>query len=104
MAAAMVGVATSATLSASFVRLVAVSAEARTILTFAGSRCRNCSFKEGVIVCSSPKVISEKLLHPTEKLSWLAVAKLNSSPLMSCCSLCCSEAAVLLTSSALSVS
>ena len=91
--AATDGVATSMTLSAMSARvlmLVVASEQARTILTLGGSRRRKSS-RRNVWLASAT-------------WSWVGFRSPSSSPLMSCCSFLCSEAAVLLTSSALSLS
>ena len=89
-------------MSARRCRSIDASAEARTILTLGGSRCRKSSRRN---VLASADVPS---LSPSSCCMWrrscVGLRSPSSSPLMSCCSFRCSEAAVRLVSSALSVS
>ena len=101
---AMVGVATSITLSASsatLFRSMRLLVDASTIRTLAGNRWRKCSQRKELtfaVPSLSPKSCCMRLS------SCVGLQSPSSSPLMSCCSLCCSEAAVRLMSWALRVS
>ena len=100
-----VGVATSMTLSAmsaSLFRSAAVSTEARTMRTFAGSLCRKSSRRKVFESAPAPSLSPRSCC--IRRRSWVGFLSPSSSPLMSCCSLRCSEAAVRLMSSALSLS
>ena len=98
--ASTVGVATSTILSAksaSLERSVMVSAEARTMWTFTGSRWRKSLFS-GVVLKWSPSN------HFMWRRSWVGLWSSSSSPLMSCCNFLYSDMAVHFISSALSMS
>ena len=102
---ATVGVATSTILSAmsaSLDRSVVSSAEASTMRTLAGSRWRKSSFRKalfsGVVPRWSPSSCWMR------RRSWVGLRSPSSSPLISCWSFLCSDAAVRLINSALRVS
>ena len=99
--AATEGVATSMTLSAISARVlmfVVASEQARTILTLGGSCCRKSSQRNVWLASAAWSPKSGYI----QRRSWVGFPSPSSSPLMSCCNFCCSEAAVLLTSSVLS--
>ena len=103
--AEMVGVATSMTLSAmsaSLLRSVEASAEARTIRTLGGRRCKN-SYRRKVLESADVLSLSPRSCC-MRRSSCVGFRLPSSSPLISCCSLRCAEAAVRLTSSALRTS
>ena len=99
------GAATSTTLSAMsaiLARSVVSAAEARTIRTFAGRRWRNSSLRKALSSPDGPRWSPRSCC--IRRSSWVGLRSPSSSPLISCCSFRCSEAAVRLMSSALSVS
>ena len=97
-----VGVATSITLSAmsaSLLRLMEVSVEARTIRTLGGRRRRKISRRKVLASADVPSLSPRSCC--IRRSSSVGLRSPSSSPLISCCSLRCSEAAVRLISSAL---
>ena len=104
VAATVGGMATSmilSAMSASLGRSVVASAEARTIRTLAGRRCRKSSFRNALSVVGPRWSPSSCCIR---RRSWVGFLSPSSSPLISCWSLRCSEAAVRFISSALRVS
>ena len=93
--AAMVGVATSTILSAmsaSLARSVVESADARTMRTLGGSRCRKSSFRKALLSGVAPRWSPRSCC--IRRRSCVGFLSPSSSPLMSCCNFRCSEAAV----------
>ena len=102
--AEIVGVATFISLwamSASLVRSMEASVEARTVRTFGGRRCRKSSRRKVLASADAPSLSPRSCYM--RRSSCVGLRSPSSSPLMSCCSLCCSEAAVRLINSAVRV-
>ena len=103
VAATVGGVATStilSTMSASLARSV-VSAEARTIRTLEGRRCRKSSFRKALSMVGPRWSPNSCCMRRSSCVGFLSP---SSSPPSNCCSLRCSDAVVRLMSSAFSVS
>ena len=88
-------------MSASLLRSIVVSAEARTILTFGGKR-RNNSLRKELESAEVPSLSHRSCC--IRRSNCVGLRSPSSSPLMSCCNFHCSEAAVRLTNSALRMS
>ena len=90
-------------MSASLERSVVASAEARIMQTFAGSRWRKSSLRKALLSGVVPRWSPSSCC--LRRRSWVGLRSPSSSPLMSCCSFLCSDAAVrFIYSSVLSVS
>ena len=85
-------------MSASLLRSIVVFAEARTILTFGGKRCRNNSLRKELESAEVPN-LSPRSCCIRRRSNCIGLRSPSSSPLMSC-NFRCSEAAVRLTNSA----
>ena len=104
VAATVGGVTTStifSAISASLARSVVVSAEAKTIRTLEGRRCKNSSFRKALSNVGPRWSPNSCCIRRSSCVGFLSP---SSSPLINCCSLRCSEAAVRFISSALRVS
>ena len=89
-------------MSASLLKSIVVSAEARTILTFGGKRCRNNSLRKELESAEVPSLSPRSCC--IRQSNCVGLWSPSSSPLMSCCNFHCSEAAVRLTNSVLRMS
>ena len=100
----IVGVANSKTLSAmsaSLLRSMEAPVEARTIRMLGSRRCRKSSWRKVLASADALNFPSRSYMHWS---SCVGLQSSSSSSLMSCCSLHCSEPALLLINSALRVS
>ena len=89
-------------ISARFSRVVEGSAEANTILTFGGNRWRKSSRRNEFASVLVPSFSPSN--YCIFRNNWFGLRSPNSSPLINCCSLRCSDAAVRLMSCAFKVS